>query len=454
MKKWIFFILLCNFLMAQIKEVKMVIYNQNFAVCDEERAVEIPVGKSEIVFKDIPSFIEPTSVQIHSMNYPTDLCVLEQVFDSDLFNSEKIFLKNIGEKIDIIGKTGDVYSGKLLSYDGKNLGIETKDKILILNRDELKEISFNKTDEFLLKPQIKFLVQNNKKGIHRILLKYTTSNINWKADYVATYVEDVNKINLEGFITIDNKTGVDFKNVSLVLIAGEVKKMIEKAMDKVGMRILAEGVVEEKAQSFEGSPIFEYYKYTLKGKTDIKNGEIKQINFISRKDINVNKKFIYEGATYRYYYYDNWRNLPYNEKVQVLIEFKNENEVLPSGKIRVFKYEKDGTIFIGENFVGHVPIGEAVKLPLGYTVDVKGERKIMSHERISSNVYKDTYEIKIKNFKKEDITVEVIERLYGAWEIIEKTHNYEKMDAYTIKFPVKVKANGEEVIKYTVTTKF
>lgn len=431
----------------------MIIYNQNFAVCEEMRETEVPSGKTEIIFSDIPKFIEPASIQISFLDFPSNFIILEQVFVSDIFNLEKLFSKNIGEKIEIISKMGEVYSGNLLFYDGRNLTIEAKDKILVLNREDLKEIRFPKIEAIDLKPKLKFLIQSEKKGYYKILLKYITSNINWKADYIGEFNEAKNKLQLTGLITIENKSGLDYKNVSLVLIAGEVKK-ITGSTSLRKFDLSAVGVREESKGFFEESPVFEYYKYLLKGKTDINEGEVKQIKFISESDIKVEKKYVYIGNIQTYYHYDNWRNLPYNEKVEVIIEFKNEKEPLPSGKIRIFKTEKEGSFFIGEDTISHVPSGEKVKLSLGNAFDIKGERKIISHEKITANFYKDTYEIKIKNFKDSDIIVEVIEKLYGTWDIIEKTHNYEKIDAYTVKFPVKVKAKDETILRYTVTTKF
>ncbi|MCM8803689.1 MAG: DUF4139 domain-containing protein [Candidatus Omnitrophica bacterium] len=451
MKKIFIFLGLIVSFATESKEIKMVIYNQNFAVCDEEREIEIPSGKSTIIFTDIPKFIEPTSIQFYPLSNNINFSILEQVFDYDILNSEKVFSKNIGKKVDIITKDGQLHSGKLLFYDSGYIGIEEKDKISVLNKENLMKINFE-IMELNLKPKLKFLIQSNKNVVQKFILKYITSNINWKADYVGEYNEEKNKLKINGFITIDNKTGTDYENVSLVLIAGEVKKIAEPVpLTKVG---LAEKMERAIIPPFQESQVFEYHKYTLKTKTDIKDGEIKQINFLSKKDIKVDKKYVYDGTVHRYYHYDNWRNLPYNEKVEVLIEFKNEDEVLPSGKLRVFKSEKDGSLFIGENFISHTPIGEKVKLSLGNAFDIKGERKIISHEKISQQIFKDTYEIKIKNFKKEDVLVDIIEHLYGTWEILEKTHDYEKIDAYTIKFPVKVKNNDQVVLKYTVMTKF
>ena len=457
MKKIFLFLIFASLLFPKSeKEIKLTIYNQNFAVCDEIREIEIPSGKNELIFTDIPKFIEPTSIQFSVLSPQAKFNLLEQSFNYDIYTSDKLFSKKIGEKIGVITKEGQFYLGILLFYDAGNIGIETKDKIVVVNKENLREVSLDKTHKFTYKPQLKFLVFNEKKDTYKVLLKYTTSNINWKADYSGNFDEEKSILNLTGFITVDNKCGVDYENASIELIAGEIKKFIEyEVANKRGFGISVDALkAAEAPPSFQESPFFEYHRYTLKGKVDIKDGEIKQINFYNKNDIKVEKKYTYDGAITRYYHYENWRNLQYNDKVEISIEFKNEGEVLPAGKIRIFKNEKEGSIFIGENRIPHTPVGEKVKISLGNVFDIKGERKIVAHERISQNVYKDTYEIKIKNFKKEDVIVDVIEHLYGTWEITEKTHDYSQEDAWTVKFPVKVKGNGEETVKYTVITRF
>ncbi|MFN4226669.1 MAG: DUF4139 domain-containing protein [Candidatus Ratteibacteria bacterium] len=456
MKKIFLFFIFIGIIFAQSKkDVKLVIYNQNFALCNEIRNVELKEGKNEVIFTDIPKFIEPSSIQIIPLS-PYKFSVIEQSFNYDVYTSDKLFSKNIGEKISIITKDGQLYTGILIFYEQGNIGIETKDKIVVINKENLKEVSLAKNQTFAYKPEMRFLIQCDKKDIYNVLIKYTTLNINWKADYIGEYNEETNNLNIVGYITVDNKTGIDYENASLELIAGEVKKLVEYDVRKMPEFGVAEAFSRDKMQVpyFEETPTFEYHRYRLKGKTDIKDGEVKQINFITRNDINVEKKYVYDGAITKYYHYENWRNLKFNEKVEVIIEFKNEKEVLPAGKMKIFKNEKDGTIFIGENRISHTPIDEKIKLSLGNAFDIKGERKILNHERISQQVYKDTYEIKIKNYKKEDIVVDVIEHLYSNWEITEKTHDYEKIDAFTIKFPLKVKGNSEETIKYTVITRF
>ena len=64
----------------------------------------------------------------------------------------------------------------------------------------------------------------------------------------------------------------------------------------------------------------------------------------------------------------------------------------------------------------------------------------------------ETFEIHIRNHKSEPFTVFVQEPLYrwSNWEIIQASAKYEKYDANTIRFPVKVDSNGEQIVTYTV----
>ena len=61
-------------------------------------------------------------------------------------------------------------------------------------------------------------------------------------------------------------------------------------------------------------------------------------------------------------------------------------------------------------------------------------------------------EVKLRNQKKEPVTVIVKENLYRwvNWNIVQKTHDYEKQDARTVHFPVRIAAGGETTVRYTV----
>ncbi len=456
----ILFFSISGFCKLEKKSVSLTVYNQNFALVSDVREGKIKKGKTVLKFDDVASLIDPTSVSFSSLNYPSSLNVIEQNFEYDLLNPDKLLNKYINLQIQIITKDGDIYRGKLLSFNREQLIVEgKKGNVSMVNRENIRDITFGEIPEgLILKPTLVLEIENRKETKHLLQLKYLTDGINWKADYVAELSSDDKKMDLTGWVTIDNKSGATYKNAKLKLIAGEVRKI--QKYRHYNMMYAEEMKKTAGAPQFVEKPFFEYHIYTLTRPTTIKNNQTKQIMLLTASGIPVIKKYIYDGAVYRYYHYNNWRRVPYNDKVEVHIVFENKKEnnlgiPLPKGKVRFYKRDTDNTTqFIGEDYIDHTPKNEKVELTLGKAFDIKGERKIIEHKKISSRVYQDTYQIKLRNHKKEKVEIEVIEHLYGDWEIVKSSQKYKKVDANTIKFVVDAFPEKEVVITYTALYKF
>ena len=149
-----------------------------------------------------------------------------------------------------------------------------------------------------------------------------------------------------------------------------------------------------------------------------------------------------------------------NKKVDVYLGFKNGKEQnlgipLPSGRVRVAKRDDaDGTLeFIGEDTIDHTPRNEDVRVKLGSAFDIVGERKQLDFKADAARqVMTEEIEVRLRNQKKEAVTVLVKENLYRwtNWRITAKTHDLRKEDARTIVFPVQVAAGSEAVVRYSV----
>ena len=149
-----------------------------------------------------------------------------------------------------------------------------------------------------------------------------------------------------------------------------------------------------------------------------------------------------------------------NKKVDVYLGFKNsaDNNMgmpLPSGRVRVNKLDAaDVTLeFIGEDKIDHTPRNENVLIKMGSAFDVVGERRQVGFSvDTSRRTMTEEIEVKLRNRKREAVTVIVKENLYRwvNWQITSKSQDFEKQDARTIHFPVKVAADGEAVVRYTV----
>lgn len=438
----------------------LTVYNQNFALVREIREVTLDKGRQIIRLENIPSNINPTSIQLKSLTDPDSISILEQYYEYEPLNFSLLLSKYLNKEIRIITKNNNLYQGYLSSYSGNQI-ILVKDKetgpVYVIDVSDISAVEFSKLPEGLTtKPTLVFYIESKVSGAHKIELNYLTQCINWSTDYVASISKEQDYLSLNGWITISNKSGTSYNSASLKLIAGEIEQE-EKMFREVEM--LKTTTVPSMPQ-FEEREFFEYHIYNLERKVTLENNQTKQISLLNVQEIPVKKLFIYDGALYRSYYYDNWRNQGYNDKVSVYLELENKDEYglgipLPKGKIRVYMADQDGTLeFIGEDSIDHTPKDERIRLSLGNAFDLVGERKIVEHKKISNTVYQDTYEITLKNHKEEPVEVKVIERQWGEWEVLKSNFEYTKTNAYMIEFNVEVPANDEVKIIYTSQYKF
>jgi hypothetical protein len=109
---------------------------------------------------------------------------------------------------------------------------------------------------------------------------------------------------------------------------------------------------------------------------------------------------------------------------------------------------------VGEDSIEHTPKDEKIRLKLGEAFDLKAERKQMLWEKIASDTYESAYEISLRNHKKEDVVIRVIEPLPGDWKVLENSHPYTKLDAATIAFDIPIPKDKESKLKYRVRIRF
>src|SRR5262245_53501224 len=78
------------------EKVSITVYNSNFGLVRERRAVELATGRVELAFADVSAHIQPETVHIRSIDDPDALTVLEQNYRYDLLSPEKLLEKYVG----------------------------------------------------------------------------------------------------------------------------------------------------------------------------------------------------------------------------------------------------------------------------------------------------------------------------------------------------------------------
>ena len=98
----------------------------------------------------------------------------------------------------------------------------------------------------------------------------------------------------------------------------------------------------------------------------------------------------------------------------------------------------------------HTPRDEKITLKVGDAFDITGERIVTESNQMGQHSNKETVEITLKNAKDEAVVIDVYESLGSNWEILRKSHDYEKKNANEVIFKIPIKARGEAKLSYTV----
>ena len=444
-------------------ELAVTVYNSNVALVRDVREIHLPPGEFPLRFEDVAAAINPVTVHFRSLADPAKLSVVEQNYEYDLLDPQKLLQKYVGREVMLVRAEKDA---------GSTRWVETKALLLSDNNGPVWKIGneivtgmsadsyrFPDLPENLYsRPTLVWTLDNRGANEQRVEASYLTGNMSWNSDYVLTVARDEKNADLDGWVTLANTSGTAYDNAKLQLVAGEVHRT-EPAMRKEAKGMAMAAVPAPQQPQFEQEAFSEYHLYTLGRRTSIQNNETKQISLLSASGVPVEKKLVTEGQAY---YYRNSQGVgnAIQQPVKVYYNFKNEEKgglgmPLPAGTVRVYQADsKGGVQFVGEDRINHTPKDEPVRIYTGNAFDVVCERKQMDYKKLASNLYEMEYEITLRNHKAAAVTVEVREPVGGDWEIVKSNYDAKKLTSSAIGFSVPVDTDGTSTLTYRVRVKY
>jgi len=441
--------------------VALTIYNVNLGLIKDQRQIMLFKGIGDLRFMDVASQIMPTSVHIKSLINQDSLHVLEQNYEYDLLNPQKLLDKYVGKEVKLYTKNPytereEIVTATLLSNNGQpifKIGNE-------ITFGHPGRIIFPDVPENLnAKPTLVWMLENSLPSMQKIEASYLTNGINWRSDYVVTLNDKDDKADLSGWVTIDNHSGATYKNAKLKLVAGDVNRVKDEQEYKNKLMHVAEMAAKSAAApQFKEDSFFEYHIYTLERPATVRDNQTKQISLVTAVDMPVKKELLYHGANY--VYYSRYSEAMPDQKIGVFVEIQNKKEnnlgiPLPKGTVRVYKQDKEGSLqFVGEDLIDHTPKEEKIRIKLGDAFDVVGSRKQTDWKKIAYDTYEAAFEISLRNHKKEDVVVKVMEPIPGDWKILNSSHDYSKSEAFTAEFNIPVPKDQEVKLTYRVRMRY
>ena len=446
------------------QSVAVTIYNENLALIKDTRQLALEQGLNRYALREVSGQMRPETAVLRSLSHPGSLSLLEQNFDFDLLTPAKLLEKYVGRDVRIVRThptTGAEIVEKatvLAASGGPVLRIGDRIETGVPGRIVYGDLPPNLRD----RPTLVSELQSARAGTQTVELSYLSGGLSWKADYVAELNAGDSALDLNGWVTLTNRSGTAYPNAKLQLVAGDVNRVREqlayaaKAADMAAPRAAAVGQMQQES-------LFEYHLYTLQRPTTIADNQTKQVALLGAAQVPVAKELVLQGNDY--YYRSSVGNVGQKMKVGVYVQFENKESShlgtpMPKGVVRVYKKDSAGNAqFVGEDHIDHTPKNESVRLRLGDAFDITADKKQTDFKRRDvstpwSYSFESAYEIVLKNAKKQPQTVVVREPVPGDWTMVEETQKHTKAAAGTAEWKVTVPPEGSTKLNYRVLVRY
>jgi hypothetical protein len=463
-------------------EVAITIYNNDLALVQDRRNLAFGQGRVRQEFPDVSAQIRPQTVSLTG----DGLSIVEQNFDFDLLSPQALIQSAVGETITLV-RTNPATGAEtreralvLAANGGVVLQIGTRIEVLRDDGLPVRVIFDQAPPNLRARPTLSVTVNSARGGQRPVTLTYLTGGLGWSADYVALFDERGGRMDVQGWITLTNNSGTEYRAANTLLVAGNVSDQQESY--QYGRPQRGGTIRQAGTETSDRERIGDFYLYPLPERTTIANRQTKQVSFLNAAGAPARRAYEYRNG---------WLgSLEEPQSVATVLRFSSSREqglgdALPAGTVRVYQRDARGNPqFVGESRIGHTPMGSELGLTTGTAFDVKVQPVVTDRRRITSQEWEASYRYRITedgrptrtvevqsqptywqstirytltNARPEPVTVTVTQDTNDYWldaRIISETIRSERAAAGRVVWQVPVPANGSTTLEAVFQTRY
>lgn len=431
-------------------DVSLTIYNNNQALVQDVRNLNLPKGRSKQQFPDVSAQIRAETVTLSGPG----IGIVEQNFDFDLLTPAKLMEKAVGQTVTLIRinpATGAEtrVRAQILAANG-GVVMKIGDKIEVLRDDGLPvRVVFDRVPPNLRARPTLSVKLESPGGRIPTTLSYLTPGLGWKADYVTLFDDAKQTIDVQGWVTLTNNSGTDYRNANILLVAGNPNRGGGR---RGGMRWPTGTIDRAGTESNNRERLGDYYLYPLAERTTVANAQQKQVSFLDVSAAPARK--VYEFT-------NGWLASRDAVSASSVLKFSTSRDgglgdQLPSGIMRVYMRDKRGDPqFIGESQIEATPMGSSMSIRTGEAFDVKVKSVVEERTRRSSRRWRTKMRYEVTNARPEAITVDLAQSgLWGDVRIEEQSQDSRRVSADKVEWQLVIPANGSVTLNATFDSRY
>lgn len=422
-----------------------------YAVVREQRALTLASGIHDVVIGNLPTSLDSEAL---ALGFPKgDATVVSQRLL--LAQGQSAALTGLtGHTIDVLGPTGQTLaSGTLLrAGDGLLVRDSAGNTTLVTTYAGVRTTGA----DFPTGSSLSLRVDATRSGATSAVLSYPTAGLGWRAAYVATLQPgNTCRMQFESHASIANRSGRDWKNTQLTLIAGEPNFAKESAPRPMMMKA-ARSMSSNSSAMPEQSTLADYRSYRLPAAIDLPDGSVSQVPLYKPRALDCVRTALFEnGNNYQPSQPMVAENVNQDSGGAIISTLKlRAFDSLPAGYLRVLTADKNGTPqFIGEGRINDTAKGSDATITLGTAFDLHAERT-RTHFSVdkAGHALDEAFRIVVSNAgdSARVVTVREHPNRWKAWTLSSSSSKPTQQTTDTLEFNVDVPAGGKATLDYAV----
>ncbi|WP_199100699.1 DUF4139 domain-containing protein [Dyella sp. ASV21] len=423
-----------------------------YAVAHEPRELPLKAGLQDLSLGGLPLFLDPEAMAL-SIDGAAATVVSQRLRLGQGQNASLGSL--VGQPIEVLATSGQRLASGTLLRAGDGLLVQDANGFTSLIREYA---AVRARGNFQTGSSLDLRINAQRAGNTQATLSYPTAGLGWRAAYVGTLLPGNScKLQFESRASIANRSGRDWSQVQLTLIAGEPR--IAKPTAPRPMAAPMAFAVRAKADGGElpeQGTLADYRSYTLPSPVDLPDGSVSQVPLYDTRTLACERTSLFETG-------GGW--VPPQPMISPDYQSGGNTSVistlalhafdsLPAGYLRVLTADRQGALqLIGEDRIADTPKGGDVHVVLGTAFDLRGERERTAfHVDKAGRTLDEAFRITLTNAgdSARVITVREHPQRWRQWSLVSSSVKPSKQTTDTLEFQVSVPAGGKATLDYAV----
>lgn len=417
-----------------------------YAVVHERRSFDLKGGTQDLSIDGLPSALDSEALSLRfpgkSTRVVSQRLLLGQGFDGAVAGL-------VGHNVTAIGSSGQPIASGTLVRGGDTLVIREANGQASLIKDYAALRAADATD-FARGSTLQVRVAGGGTGNTTAQLDYPTSGLGWRGAYVATIAPGTTcKMNFDASASIANRSGRDWKDVSLKLVAGDAQRAKAPPQPKVFMARAAPAAMAMDAGVVEPhqATLGDLRTYTLPTAVDLPDGSVTQTPLYDSRTLDCEREAVYDTNMRFYGQLRAERDIGMPPSTQIVSNLRFKAfDALPSGYVRVLTTDRDGNAeLLGEGRLDDTPKNKDTTISLGNAFDLTATREQTSFSAdAAAHRIDEGTRLVLSNAGSTSRTITVREHpsRWRAWTVTSSSVKPTKSTPELLEFKVDVPANG------------